>query len=55
MLKDKIQEAITIYGKDIVNEVIEIVSMSDPDGAYILYEDQDMFDHSECVSFIYFE
>lgn len=54
-MKEKIQEAITLYGRDIVNEVIMMVEMSDADGVYTTFEDMDMFDHSECVSMIYFE
>jgi hypothetical protein len=54
-MKEKIQEAITLYGRDIVNEVIMLVEVSDADGVYSTYEDMGMFDHSECVSMIYFE
>lgn len=53
-MKEKIEEAITIFGQDIVNEVIEIVTMSDTDGAYTMFEDMGYFDHAECVSFLYF-
>jgi len=49
------QEAITLFGKQIVNEVIEIVEMSDADGAWSLFNDQGMFEHAECVEFLYFE
>ena len=54
-MKEKIQEAITLYGRDIVNEVIMLVEVSDADGVYSTYEDMGMFDHSECVSMIYFK
>ncbi len=52
---EKIQDAIHEFGADIVQYVIEIVSMSDADGAYSLFEDMDMFDHQACVEMLYFE
>ena len=54
-MEEKIEEAITLFGQDIVNEVIEVVTMSDADGAYVMFEDMNLFEHSECVSFLYFE
>lgn len=53
--KEKVQEAITCFGRQVVNEVVFIVQMSDPDGAYTLFEDERMFDHSGCVEMLYFE
>jgi hypothetical protein len=55
MLEEKRQEAITLFGAELVSQVIEVVTMSDPDGAYSLYEDLGHFEHAECVSFLYFE
>jgi hypothetical protein len=53
--KEKIQEAIEEFGQEIVNEVIEIVYLSDPDGAYSMFEDMGKYEHAECISMIYFE
>lgn len=55
MNKELIQEAITLYGKDIVYEVVSIVSVSDADGAYVLFEDMGQYDHASCVEMLYFE
>jgi len=51
---DIVKEALELYGDKIVSEVREIVYMSDPDAAYSMFEDMGMFDHSECVDFLYF-
>ena len=51
----KIQDAISEFGADIVHEVIEVVAVSDPDGAYSIFEDMGMFDHQICVEMLYFE
>ena len=37
---NKIQDAISEFGADIVHEVIEVVAVSDPDGAYSIFEDR---------------
>jgi hypothetical protein len=52
---NKIQDAIHEFGANIVHEVVEVVAVSDPDGAYSLFEDMDMFDHQACVEMLYFE
>jgi hypothetical protein len=52
---NKIQDAISEFGVDIVHEVIEVVAVSDPDGAYSIFEDMGMFDHQMCVEMLYFE
>ena len=51
----KIQEAIQNFGADVVEYVQMVVEFADPDGAYTTFEDRDMYDHAECVSFLYFE
>jgi len=48
------EEAIKIYGQNIVYEVNEIVNISDPDGAYSMFEDLGKYEHAECVEFLYF-
>jgi hypothetical protein len=52
---NKIQDAIEEFGANVVHEVIEVVSVSDPDGAYSMFEDMGMFDHQACVEMLYFE
>jgi hypothetical protein len=54
-LKEKISSARKDYGDEVVNVVIEMVQMSDADGAYVIFEDNEMFDHAEVVSLLYFE
>ncbi len=51
----KTAEAISIYGSDVVSTVIQMVEMSDPDGAHTMFEDEGMFQHAECVEFLFFE
>lgn len=53
--KQKINEAINIFGKDVVVQVVNLVNMSDSDGVYSMYKDMEMEDHAECVEFLYFE
>lgn len=54
-MKEKLEEAIEIFGSDVVAEVKEIVYLSDADGAWSLFEDMGKFEHAECVEFLYFE
>lgn len=51
----KIETAVKIFGSDIVDFVLSIVYLSDPDGAWSLFESQGMHQHSQCVKEIYFE
>lgn len=53
-MKAKLSEAIELYGKEVVAEVYSIVRMSDPDCAFIAFQDQGMFEHAECVEFLFF-
>jgi hypothetical protein len=55
MKKGKIEEAKELFGTSVVYEVIELVSLSDSDGCYTMFGDMGMFDHQECVEFLYFE
>jgi hypothetical protein len=55
MTKEKIAKAVEIFGSDVVSEVETLASVSDPDGCYTLFEDMEMYDHSSCVEFLYFE
>ena len=49
----KIQEAIDRFGQALVDLVLNIVGMSDEDGAYALFTDYGMHDGCECVKFLY--
>jgi hypothetical protein len=51
----KIESAIELFGADIVHQVITLVSVSDADGVWSLYDDMGMYDHMQCVEYIYFE
>jgi hypothetical protein len=53
--KEKILEAVENFGLSTVQEVRLMVNMADPDGAYTQFEDEGMFEHAECVAFLYFE
>lgn len=53
--KQKINQAIDIYGRDVVVQVVNLVNMSDEDGVYTMYRDMGMDDHADCVEFLYFE
>ena len=52
---NKIQDAIHEFGAYTIHEVIEVVAVSDPDGAYTMFGDMGMFDHQICVEMLYFE
>ena len=54
MNKETVKEAIELYGKEIVNEVISLATMSDADCIYSFYQDMDKDEHAECVEFLFF-
>lgn len=49
------EECVSLYGQDIVNEAIEIVHLSDPDGAYTMFKDMGQYDHQEVVEILFFD
>ena len=53
--QDKIDEAIAQFGEDAVYQAMEVVAMSDADGAYTMFEDIGMFECAEAVEFLYFD
>jgi hypothetical protein len=53
--QEAINEAIAIWGEDAVYQAMEVVAMSDPDGAYTMFEDLGIFDQAEVVEFLYFD
>lgn len=54
-VNERIDEAIKIFGKGIVYVVTEMVDTFDADGVYTHFEDAGMYEHAECVSYLYFE
>jgi hypothetical protein len=53
--EERIKEAVGNFGSEIVDFVLSIVYLSDPDGAWSLFESQGMKEHSQCLEEIYFE
>ena len=51
---EKEKEALEIFSLEIITQTKETVEMSDPDAAHTMFEDMGMFEHSECVEFLYF-
>ena len=54
MSQEVLLDAIQCFGKAVVQEVIEMVNVSDPDCMYTTFEDMGMFSHAECVEMLYF-
>jgi len=54
-MKTKIKEAEKYFDKEVIQEVVMFVEISDPDGCYTLFQDYGWDNHSECLEFIYFE
>ena len=54
-MKEKIKEAVEIFGWDIVSEAVSMVNIFDADGCYIVFQDRGMNEHAEAVEFIYFD
>ena len=53
--EERIKEAVRNFGSEIVDFVLSIVYLSDPDGAWSLFESHGMKEHSQCLEEIYFE
>ena len=53
--QEKIAAAIAQFGKDAVYQAMEVVAMSDADGAYTMFEDMGQFECAEAVEFLYFD
>lgn len=54
-MEDKLmQDAIEQFGWRTVYEVKTVVELSDPDGAYALFQDTGKDRFAECVEFLYF-
>jgi hypothetical protein len=52
--EEKIEEAIETYGKQVVDTVLMLVGVSDPDGAHNQLEDMGMYEEAECLEFLFF-
>lgn len=53
--QEKIAAAIAEFGEDAVYQAMEVVAMSDADGAYTMFEDMGLFECAEAVEFLYFD
>jgi len=53
--QDRVNEAIAEFGEDAVYQAMEVVAMSDADGAYTMFKDMGMFECAEAVEFLYFD
>ena len=53
--QEKIAAAIAQFGEDAVYQAMEVVAMSDADGAYTMFEDMGLFECAEAVEFLYFD
>ena len=53
--QEAIDEAIKIWGQDAVYQAMEVVAMSDADGAHTMFEDVGQFEMAEAVEFLYFD
>ena len=53
MEKKLIKEAIDSFGYETVNQVFEMMELTNPDEAYVIFNDKKMFTHSKCVEFLY--
>lgn len=54
-MEEKLAQAREIYGSDIVSTVTQLVEVSDLDGAWSLFQAEEMWEHAECLEFLYFE
>jgi hypothetical protein len=52
--KELLKEAIEVFGRMTVIETLEVVYVSDADGAYSTFQDMGMDDHAECVEMLFF-
>ena len=53
--QEKIDAAIAQFGEDAVYLAMEVVAMSDADGAWSMFEDMGQFECAEAVEFLYFD
>ena len=53
--QEAINEAIKNWGEAAVYQAMEVVAVSDADGAWSMFEDMGMFECAEVVEFLYFD
>ena len=53
--QEAIDQAIKRFGSDAVYQAVELVALSDPDGAYTMCEDTGQFEIAEAIEFLYFD
>jgi len=53
--QEAIDQAVKLFGEDAVYQAMEVVAMSDPDGAWTMLEDTGQFEIAEAVEFLYFD
>jgi hypothetical protein len=49
------KQAIKDFGEGVVRMVIQAVELADPDMAWATFNDMEMFEHADCIEFLYFE
>jgi len=54
-VKARLHEAVKIFGTGVVVDVIELVKVADADGVYTTFEDMGMYEHAECLSYLFWE
>ena len=54
-VKARLHEAVKIFGTGVVVDVIDLVSVADADGVYANFEDMGMYEHAECLSYLFWE
>ena len=52
-VKDKIEDAVKLYGCEVVERVIYIVEISDTIRAWDLFNERKMHEHVTCLEFLY--
>jgi hypothetical protein len=53
--QEAIDHAVKLFGKEVVYQAMEIVAMSDPDGAWTMLESTGQFEMAEAIEFLYFD
>ncbi len=53
-LQSKVDVCIKEYGQQVVDEVMEMIELSDADGLWSMYNDLGLYNHAEVVELIFF-
>lgn len=54
-LAARMDEAVRVFGYEIVSEAITLVEFADADAAYIQFSDMGMYEHAEVIEIVYFD